>query len=138
MASQLCRFKQCNRPVSLLPAEVVVEKIGTVSVQFGQEPSEAVEAFSAAALAAGHLLLPQSTVDALMQRFCGTTGLDGMIYHRGFPLEPVVLPIDLGARWRGDRGGRGRRRRRQRHGSYPRESEEKEKGKGKERGKGKR
>lgn len=91
VAAELCRFKKCNRPVSLPPHTVEVEGVGIVEVTFGIEPADAVESFAKQAYAAGHGYLPQTAVDQIMERLCSQTPC-----HRDFPLRPIVLPIDVG------------------------------------------
>jgi len=70
IAARLCSFKECFRPVSLPPAMVEVQGVGTVRVPFGEEPADAVERFAAEIYAATGALLATADANAILAQLC--------------------------------------------------------------------
>lgn len=75
IASRLCLFKTCHRPVNLPPIKLKIQGIdnGELVVPFGIEPCDVIENFSQSRYLNGFDYLSQNDVNMLFDKLCSMT-----------------------------------------------------------------
>merc|ERR1712100_748088 len=98
MMEFFCQHKTCKRtelvvPAAEQPISLEIKGVGTAVVQPGQDPADAVEDFTAQAIAAGHEITGEGMTQ-MMEYFCQQKACKRTQLTLPAPEQPITLEVN--------------------------------------------